>query len=405
MNRHLILLLLMACFAGRTEAQKTILIPFKSGKQWGYADTTGTLKIQATYDKVEFCRDGYCQVYKDGLTGFVDPQGSALVSILYEACVPFQNHINAKLNGKWGIIDWQGRIVVPLDFDNVKWLSNDFLQTESNGAVGVQKVSDGNANTVLPVRFKSIEYVWYDHQFMCMDANGDMSAYNESGEPVATSASEEYGVIEPVSADESPQRYSILTKKGKRFMVVSSQNQSLKNYGQILRDTIRVPYDSIHPTAHWGFILVKSKNKWGVIDDKGTLLLKPLFDEIDVYKSRVGNEKPIHTFYAKKKGKWGIIQNTFITGRTLPESKILVPFDYDSFTEHGRDFLIARKGNLSGVITKVSYRNITAVKYQKIFPEWIYSNNDFVVFMVNDGEMENVYVGENAREFYKKLEI
>jgi len=229
---------------------------------------------------------------------------------------------------------------------------------------------------------------------------------NESGTLVndPAPAEEEWTTIaEPgIDGTEIPERYTLFTRKGKQGLIISEQSRRLSNYNQIVRDTIPARYDSIRPTERWNLILIMEKKKWGAINEKGQLMLEPLFDEVDTKMSFVDSEKSEQTFYAKKKGKWGLVHNKISVGGKRPESKVLIPFKYDSIRGHGRDYLVVKQGEFYGAMYRPTFHELTKLKYREISSEWIYTFTDFVVFMVKDEQGENVYIGENGVEFYSK---
>lgn len=396
MKHQLILLCFLALIvtAGSAQNDNTILIPYQSGTKWGYADTTGTLRIPGIYDNVDFCRNGRCQVYRDGLTGFIAMDGSPIMDVLYDELTATGNHILAKFKGKWGLIDTKGSIVVPTEFDKVAWLSKDFLEIRRNNYSGVVRVMGRDMESVLPISFKSVEYVWYENKFLCATDDG-IVAYGENGEKLDASTGDLEGVVEAARDFEMPETHSVIKKNGKQFLLVTTQDH---RYGGFLRDTINTPYDSVAPFTHRGFVMMKLKNKWGMMDDEGNVVLNPEFDGVEEWLTSVREGE----FFMQKKGKWGVLKKTFSKEGKLISSKELVPFEYDSFKGYGRDYFIVQKKDLYGVMSNVTFKPVTPVKYQKVDAEFVYTYTDFVVFKVTDGTMIDVYVGKNGVEFYKK---
>lgn len=395
MKRQILSLCFFALVIAVANAQSnTILIPYQLDTKWGYADTTGTLKIPATYDKVDFCRDGRCQVYQDGLTGFIAADGSSIIGVLYEELKATGSHIQAKFKGKWGLIDSRGSIVVPTEFDKVGWLSKDFLEIRRNNYSGVVRVMGRDMESVLPISFKNVEYVWYENKFICTTDDG-IVAYGENGEKRDADAGVLEQVMEAAQDFEIPETHSVIKKNGKQFLLVTTQDH---RHGGFLRDTINTPYDSIAPFTHRGFVMMKLKNKWGLMDDEGKVILSPEFDGVEEWLTSVREGE----FFMKKKGKWGVIKKTFSKDGKLISSKDLVPFEYDSFKGYGRDYFIVQKKGLYGVMSNVTFKPVTPVKYQKVESEFVYTYTSFIVFKVTDGTFKDVYVGKNGVAFYKK---
>src|SRR5687768_7858028 len=128
MIKYVTPLLLIVCLFENIQVQgQDVLVPYKKGNRWGYADSTGTLKIAADYDQVEFCRYGRCKVFKNNLTGYIDEKGTPIIPVVYEECTPLMGYFLVRQAGKAGIVDGNGRAIVPLTFDKVEGLRDDFF--------------------------------------------------------------------------------------------------------------------------------------------------------------------------------------------------------------------------------------------------------------------------------------
>ncbi len=103
-------------------SSQTVLIPFRQGSLWGYADTNGVIQIKPAFDKAAFFNysQQFTQVFKDGKVSLIDHQGKTLF--------PFSDRYQhlagvfvVALNGKQGIYSEQGVQLVAPDYDNLKY--------------------------------------------------------------------------------------------------------------------------------------------------------------------------------------------------------------------------------------------------------------------------------------------
>lgn len=91
--------------------------------------------IPFKYDCIwSFNEHGFCQVRVSGKYGLVDKQGKEIVPVLYDHIYNFQNGFATMKDshGRWGVIDCHGDIVVPCKFD-------DKVTFDINGVAKVKK--------------------------------------------------------------------------------------------------------------------------------------------------------------------------------------------------------------------------------------------------------------------------
>lgn len=99
------------------------LIPVRIGNKFGYIDTTGIEVIKLTYDYLFY--DGWNLILacKDSLTGFIDTNNNIVIDFKYEldTRMGFYNRdfSLAKLNGKYGVINRQGKTLIDFIYDDI----------------------------------------------------------------------------------------------------------------------------------------------------------------------------------------------------------------------------------------------------------------------------------------------
>jgi hypothetical protein len=93
----------------------------ESNSKWGYFDhETGNIKIPAEYDCAGPFYGDRALVKKNGKYGFIDPDGKVVIPVMW-------NEINkawesdpwvVKKDDKWGYINRDGVVIIPLQFDD-----------------------------------------------------------------------------------------------------------------------------------------------------------------------------------------------------------------------------------------------------------------------------------------------
>jgi len=102
------------------------LVPVRVGEKWGYMNTSGTLAIQAKYDKVTDFNEGYASVEAAGKFIVLDTKGME-TPVVAEAIdvkefsgkyAPFR-----AADKKFGFIGVDGKVAVPAQYESVGYFS------------------------------------------------------------------------------------------------------------------------------------------------------------------------------------------------------------------------------------------------------------------------------------------
>lgn len=122
-NPVFILVFLMALCCDRISVAQRVLIPYVSGRKWGYADTNGRVVIRPKYYHVGCFENGRARVSRerwgDVRTCLIDERGKYIIPPRRQWTGYLYNSLDsAKFNvrnskRKWGIMDANGREVLP----------------------------------------------------------------------------------------------------------------------------------------------------------------------------------------------------------------------------------------------------------------------------------------------------
>lgn len=99
------------------------LAAYKDNNKWGFINNNGNVTITAQYDNVLDFSSGLSAVIQNKRVGFINKENSLVIPLIYEDATSFGSkmHIAAiKKNGKWGIIDKKGSILLDILFDNIE---------------------------------------------------------------------------------------------------------------------------------------------------------------------------------------------------------------------------------------------------------------------------------------------
>lgn len=119
MKHTLSILIICLCAALGLQAQ-TLTPAAKDGK-YGYRNAKGGWAIQPQFDQAgDFTRTHpLAPVRKGRQSGFIDMKGRFVIGCYYEEVGKefTADVVEVCLNGKWGIIDLNGQVIVPIKYD------------------------------------------------------------------------------------------------------------------------------------------------------------------------------------------------------------------------------------------------------------------------------------------------
>ena len=105
----------------------------RNGKD-GFLDKTGDECIAVRYDFANFFWEERAPVCINNKWGCIDNKGNEVIPLIYDYINVSHESFIVILNNKYGVIDYKtGDIVVPLKYDNLKWIDMDTLLVNADG--------------------------------------------------------------------------------------------------------------------------------------------------------------------------------------------------------------------------------------------------------------------------------
>ncbi|NLD50761.1 MAG: WG repeat-containing protein [Clostridiaceae bacterium] len=104
--------------------------------KWGYMDESGNIVIEPIYSSVSSFKYGVAIVQLNGKMGVIDKCGKYLIEPIYEFIESdyIDGFFRAKIeNGLYGLIDRNGKVILPFEYDWIGYFSEGMTVVRKNG--------------------------------------------------------------------------------------------------------------------------------------------------------------------------------------------------------------------------------------------------------------------------------
>lgn len=355
----------------------TTYISVYENNKWGVIDNKGNKVINLEYDEMIVIPDKNKEIFictynidynnETYKTKVLNAQGNEILTQYnnVEAIentdgtnVWYENNIlKFEKDGKYGLIDFEGKELVKPEYDNIYALAGveKSVIIEKSGKKGLVNTSVGE----IVIEPKYLDIV-------------SLSKTYENGY-IVKNENNKFGVIAPDKTQILKENYDEIKKvTGNNYYVVVA-NGALQVIDSSEKVILNSGYDSIEGIEVDNFIIVKS-GKYGVINKDGTPVISPEYENIKF--STTDN------FIVQKNGKYGIIDKN-------GNSKI--DFKYENITYvKEADFFEAEKADYT---TDIIDRNFNVLLENVIISE-----------LNIEGGYLRVRIGEDYKYYNFKLE-
>jgi WG containing repeat len=205
------------------------LLYVTKGEQTYLMDMNSQQKLDLQFENdgyLGYLNDNRATVYSKGKCGYIDQNGKIVVPLQFEECRPFfEGSSVVRQNNKMGVIDSSGAFVVSPQFDYLENFHKGFAMAGNNRKLGF---IDKTGSIVVPLQFDDIDYSFDNHAIFLQ--NG---------------------------------RRGVIDMAGK--VVIPPQFDEISNF-------------------HNGFWGVKRDGKYGVINQVGQVIIPLRYDKVDFFE-------------------------------------------------------------------------------------------------------------------------
>lgn len=344
--------------------------------KWGVIDNKGNVVIDLTYDEMIIVPDRNEDVFictqnvdynnETYETKVIDSTGKSILTE-YNNVEPIENNdgsniwyeeniLRFKENGKYGLINFEGKKMIEAEYDNIHALQGikDSLVIEQNGKKGI--INNKTSEVVVKPEYTEIEALSETQEGYIV--KNDAGKYGLIAKDTSTVLDFKYDDIKNISSN----NYYVVIENGVQEVVTTN--------GKVV---LTSGFDSVEGIKANDFIIIKN-GKYGVINDKGEQIIKPEYEDV-----KFGT---VDSFVAQKDGKVGIIKK---------DGTVAVDFKYQRINYiESADFFQAEKDNYK---TDVITREFNVALEDVIISE----------MNIEDGYLR-VRVGEDYKYYNCKLE-
>lgn len=280
----------------------------------GFINHQGDFVIEPKYARVKpFLDENIATVQIDNYWVFIDRDENHVFPVEYEEANPFRDGVaTVKINGKWGVINTEGELIVENVYDSMHSLFIDRLcivkKEDLYGFIDVE------GNTVIPIKYKHVDN--FSEGLAQVAEPGCYSCYiNRLGETVIPSNflggnnfSEGFAVVRIQDPDFIFGRPVVIDKSGNR--VIDDKRWGTIGYFK----------------CGLAVVLDNECSLQGCINQQGELVIPCIYEDVTGFyvKNRSTNLPAVSGM--KHNGKYGLID---VVGKIICEpqfSEIRVPF-------------------------------------------------------------------------------
>lgn len=209
---------------------------------------------------------------KEGKWGIIDTKGNVIVDFIYDditALKGVENSLLTEIDGKYGIVDYVGSVIIENEYNSIEPLAkkyeNGYIVENSEGKYGVITYTK---KVAVKEQYDDVKNVYGNGKYYVVKEGRNWEVIDEEGEKYLAG---KYDDILDVNGENA-----IVSSKDKYGVVSIADNKNI----------IDIKYDSIVYASGDKYI-VSSNSKYGVIDANGNVLIKPSYTNI-VYRDTAG---------------------------------------------------------------------------------------------------------------------
>jgi hypothetical protein len=252
------------------------------------------------FEEAASFEEGYAYVVKDGKKGVLDLSGTLVVPCRYDEVRKelFQSKtvFSTWLQGKAGLVDPSGKVLLNNEFEEIVPALPNFLKVKKGGKYAIYRTSG------VPVTGFVYDY---------LSSQSDLPGAPEW--PAIATQKGKSGLINEKGEEVYPIKARTLVYAGEQqYVAAEGKKQFLVG---LLGRSLPLSYEEVKMFGN-GLAAARKGVKWGYITTEGTEKIKLQYEEAGKFENKLAA--------VRLKGKWGVIDRM---------GKWVIPAEYDSFEQ------------------------------------------------------------------------
>jgi hypothetical protein len=298
-------------------------------------------------------KNGLAKVKSNGKFGFIDVNKVVIIPVVFDEVNDFIDDLaKAKYDSKWGFINNKGDFIIQPLYSNITdFDKNNLARVEIKDKWGI---IDKTGKLILPIEFVvDIHYIsgWHSEPFMkvakyknILKIDYTYGVYDIKGNQILPFLYDDIEIIKIRDKDYNDIDYNFFhASLDGKWGVVNIKNEIILPFKYKDSKCIK-PFKD-------GYAAVKENERWGFANEKGIEIISPNYERVEDVKFDV--------FLAKEKEKWGVIDIN---------NKIKIPFTYDKIEILANNYLAVKKDGMWSIVD-FENKQICEAKYTSMGSE------------------------------------
>ena len=262
--------------------------------KWGYIDVNGRKVLKAKWDALKEMQDPLTAANYEGKWGYIDVDGKEKIPYKYKQATRFQDQraFVQDFYDKWLLLDVEGHVVDTTDYTQVNTFQDGHCVVEKFGLKGV---INAEGKEILPIEYNTVKIA--GDKFI-VSKNGLSGIVNKNEVVVPMEYDKIYMPNDGLFRFRKDRKYGYLDQSGKvvsprlydkannfegkyASVFYEGQYHLINSRFQLIKS---MSVDNLK-SAGSGLWKYKQNNKWGLMDTKGMVLIKPRYELVNKYSS------------------------------------------------------------------------------------------------------------------------
>lgn len=251
---------------------------YHDGAQWAFinnhGDTVISFNTYSYLNEIDECGMILAESV-EGKWGYIDIWQNILIPFEYEDLGVFRyNEVApAKKEGKYGYIDRNENIVIPFQYNSKQYFrSTGLAVAQKEKQYGFINIT---GNEVVPIIYEDAHQIESD-SVLILKKDGKWAFFSPKGKPLTDFIYSEIFLSETMEGKEFRQTFfgngPVLVERNEKIAYLNSKLEEIIPFGV---------YDEGMPFNANRFAIVAKDAKYGIIDEKGNLVVDTLYDLIE----------------------------------------------------------------------------------------------------------------------------